>query len=462
MVFFLAIVALLIAAYYGVKSLADPAYAFALYLVLYPMEQLLQSQMPFFIRFDWLTNFVPPVLAIVSLAIGTGRSRRLLVLDRLSLLSYGLYAFAALSVVWSQSMEATLVLLKFRLPYIVAGLLIMPLTINTPSDARKAFKAFVILAIAVALALSFVPFKGRGVLIANAQSEAMGNPLAIGTFGAMLAVVAMGYVFASRTTLLVRALMIGCALLGAYVTLRSGSRGQFFTVLIGIAAVAWTVLSGVSRRNFLLAFMPAVVVAMALLAVKDAYLSATFVEGKRSFDRWTMEYMAEEFQGTRVSMSYELFKAYLEGAGRNPAVLLFGLGGSYSYILMGIYCHVVPLEVLCEYGIFAFGVLAAIYFCGFQNSRTILRSKTMSPEAKWPAAVLMALAAVNFVLMFKQGNLLGHSDFFGYLLILDRIRVLGMPPMGLPSAPAIASRFPGSLGRRTPTVLQPPAQPATI
>jgi hypothetical protein len=462
MILFLVVAALLIAVYYGVKSLGNPAYAFGLYLVLYPMEQLLQSQIPFFVRFDWLANFTPPVLAMVSMAIGTTINRRLFVIDRLSLLSYGLYAFAALSVVWSQSMDATLVLLKFRLPYIIAGLLIMPLTISKPDDARKAFRAFVTLAIPVALALALVPFKGRGVLIATAETAEAGNPLAIGTFGATLAVVAMGYAFAPRTNLVARTIAIACAFLGAYVTLRSGSRGQFFTVLVGIAVVAWTVLSGVSRKNFLLAFVPSVVVAILLLAVKDAYLSATFVEGKRSFDRWSMEYMSNEFESTRVSMSYDLLKAYLEGGARNPAVFLFGLGGSYSYALMGIYCHVVPLEVLCEYGILAFTVLLAIFVIGFRGSRALLRRKDCLADAKWPAAVIMALAAVHFVLMFKQGNLLGHSDFFGYLLILDRIRVLGVSPIGMPSALSQSARLPGSFSGRSPGGMPPPVRPATI
>jgi len=462
MVLILVIIASLIAGYYGVRSLANPAYAFALYLVMYPMEQLLQSQFPFFIRFGWLINFVPPVLAIIGLAVRLGSRRRLLLLDRLSLLSYGLYAFAALSVVWSQSMEATLVLLKFRLPYIVVGLLIMPLTINTPDDARKALRAFIILALPVALALAFVPFKGRGVLIATAESAAMGNPLALGTFGATLAVVAMGFVFASRTAFLVRACMLSLAFLGAYVTLRSGSRGQFFIVMIGIGVVAWTVLSGISRRNFLLAFVPTIVLVLILLTAKDAYVNARFVEGQRSFDRWSLDKMTEEFQDSRIFLSYELFRAYLEGAARNPAVLLFGLGGSYSYILMGIYCHVVPLEVLCEYGILAFGVLATICYLGFQGSRSVLRRKDVGASAKWPAAAIMALAVVHFILMFKQGNLLGHSDFFGYLLILDRVRVLGLPRVGSAVAMECNSRVSMEHNHPAPGLLRPPPQPAAI
>lgn len=462
MILFLVLIALLIAGFYGVKSLTNPAYAFALYMVMYPLEQLLQAQFQFFIQFDWLVNFLPPSLAIAGLVLRMGGGRRLLVLDRLSMLCYGLYAFAATSVVWSQSTDATMVLLKFRLPYIVAGLLIMPLTINTPSEARSAFKAFVGLATPIAMAMAIVPFKNRGVLIETLDTAEMGNPLAIGTFGATLAVVAMGFAFAARTQTLVRVIMVCLAFLGAYVTVRSQSRGQFITVLIGIVAVAWTVLTGVSRRNVLIALTAAIALGIGVFAIKDAFLNANYAEGDASYDRWSIEYMTEEFERSRGSMSYQLLREYLEAAARNPAVLLFGLGGSYSYIVMGIYCHVVPLEVLCEYGILAFGVLSVILVLGYQGGRAVLRKKDIDVNAKWPSAVLTALAAVHFVLMFKQGSLLSHSDFFGYLLVLDRIRVLGVPSPTSASSRSVEWRFPSPQGGEVPAVLRPPSQPATI
>jgi hypothetical protein len=417
-------------------SLRRPAYAFALTLVMYPFEQLLQSQFPFFIDHRSFMNFL--AAGVTGVAVGTAmlRGRRTIMIDRISMLVGLLYLLVVLSTAWSINPELSWFTIRYWMPYLIAGVVLLPLTVSSPEDMRSAAKALLVVGSPLVIALAIAPMEGRGLVLLNEESWEQGNPLAVGTFAAEMAILAVGFMLAERKSPQTRAGLLLIAGLSAFVILRSGSRGQLFAAMAGIAVVSFGVLSGARRRNFLFAFIPACVLLGAVVFLKDAFIEAA--GGGWVERRWSVEEMQEHVQRYRFGMASALLSEFISAASRNPLVLLVGMGAASSYQLIGFYCHVVPVEALCEFGIVGAALYLMILWAAIQSIRIMFKTKDITSGNKTQIAFLAGLFAVYFLLTFKQGSLFGHTEYFATAMIIGRLRLatLGAPR----SVPAVAAR----------------------
>jgi hypothetical protein len=402
-------------------SLRRPAYAFALTMVMYPFEQLLQSQFPFFIAHRSFMNFFTAGVAGLAVVAALLQGRRVLMVDRIAVLVGLLYLLIFASTAWSINSSLSWHTLRYWSPYLIAGIVILPLTINTPQDALRVAKAFLIAGAPLAVALAIAPMKGRGLVLLNEEAWEQGNPLAVGTFGAELAVIAVGLMLSGGKAVQSRAFLLVVAALGAFVTLRSGSRGQLVATMIGIAVVSFGVMSGARRKNFLYTFIPVCILLAAVFFLKDAFIASA--ENARLEKRWEIETMQATFEQSRVRMASDLLYQFVDAASRNPLVFVGGLGAAASYQLLGFYCHVVPVEALCEYGVVGFILYSMLLWATVQAIRTVYRSKYIPAAEKVPVALFAGLFALQFILTFKQGSLFGHTEYFGFALVLGRLNM---------------------------------------
>ena len=398
-------------------SLRRPAYAFALTLVMYPFEQLLQSQFPFFIDHRSFMNFLTAGVAGVAVVAAMLQGRRTVMIDRISMLVGLLYLLVVASTAWSINPELSWFTIRYWIPYMIAGAVILPMTISSPEDMRAATKALMVVGTPLVIALAVAPMKGRGLVLLNEESWEQGNPLAVGSFAAEMAILAIGFMLAERKSPQSRAILLAIAGLSAFVILRSGSRGQLLAAMAGIAVVSFAVLGGARRRNFLFAFIPACVLLGAVVFLKDAFVEAA--GGGWVERRWNLEEMQETFAQSRVQMAAGLLYEFVSAASRNPLVLIGGTGAASSYQLVGFYCHVVPVEALC----------LMILWAAVQSVRVMLKAKSIPSADKTQIAFLAGLFAVYFLLTFKQGSLFGHTEYFATAMIIGRLRVatLGVP-----------------------------------
>ena len=138
----------------------------------------------------------------------------------------------------------------------------------------------------------------------------------------------------------------------------------------------------------------------------------------------------------RLTTASALLSEFVSAASRNPLVLLGGTGAASSYQLIGFYCHVVPVEALCEYGIVGAALYLMITWATFQSIRMMLKAKGITSADKTPIALLAGLFTVYFLLTFKQGSLLGHTEYFAAAMIVGRLRLatLGVPRRASPVA----------------------------
>lgn len=412
----------------ALASLRRPAYAFALTLVMYPFEQLLQSQFTFFVTHRSFMNFFAAGVAGVAVVLAMIQGRKTMIIDRVAVLVGSLYVLVFASVLWSINPSLSWFTLRYWVPYLIAGLLIVPLTINNARDVRAAVKGSLVAGVPLAVALAVAPMRGRGLVLSNAESFEMGNPLAVGTFGAELAVLAIGSMLAEKKLPHVRAFLLFVAALGAFVTLRSGSRGQLIAAMVGIAIVSFGVMSGARRKNFLLSFIPACILLGGLIFLKDAFVSSSNADWIEK--RWSFETIQATFERSRLQMATDLLYQFFDAASRNALVLIGGLGAAASYQLFGHYCHVVPVEALCEYGIIGAVLYGMIAWAVVQSIRIMYRSKRLGSNDKAAVALIAGLFAMHFALTFKQGSLFGHTEYFGLGMIIGRLRTTSLAGAG--------------------------------
>jgi hypothetical protein len=97
--------------------------------------------------------------------------------------------------------------------------------------------------------------------------------------------------------------------------------------------------------------------------------------------------------------------------------ILFGLGNSASYDphIIGMYSHIVPLEVLAEEGIIGFGL-----FLSIRSINQAYKYVKNDQEYRGLLATISATFLFSFILSLKQGNMFGSLDLFMIAIILGK------------------------------------------
>jgi hypothetical protein len=379
---------------------------------MYGMEQWAQGTSSFFIAHYKLVNVVTGLTVVLALTINLFRGR--LHLNAYPLVGWvclGLYAFAGLTFLWTDYRIGWSVRMSIQFPYVLTVLVLMPLLIYDIRDLRTGmyYMLGVGSVLVVLLALT-VEWSHRSIELQGSVGEGAANPLAVASMGAYVCILAalMNFKGVGRLWQILRWPIMG---FGLYLPLVSGSRGQLMAAIFVIL-----LFLPISRRITNVKGFFGTVVAVAVVGAIAVAAYMQFATDKR----WNIEEMMDAYSQSRIEWSILLLKTWL---GKGPIVWFLGMGNSVSFApwLIGIYPHIVAVEVLCEEGLIGFFLLTLAVVLTIKNSREIYPYLRDNPDMRGVFAAMMALCLFEFILTFKQGSLLGNTSTFAFMIILGRL-----------------------------------------
>jgi len=395
------------------------AWALALVFAMYSIEQALQSSAGIFLR-------IPPLANVcVALAVGTSlvgamvRQQRPLkgyTTPQLAAVAT-LFIWAALSLFWTPSQESALGLTRWGLPYVVLMVFAAPLLADEMASLGQFLRGFLLIGIVttalIVLNPGFTVKAGRlGIDIGGGFRT---NPLAIGEMGGMLMMTGLLAMRPSNSVVVSTVLRTAACLLGGYLALRSGSRGQL------VFALAVTIcFTPVARRiNHVARFVGIVAVAVALVPLA-MWAAQTFL-GTQELRRWDLSVLAEGAD-VRNANIVELFRAFVT----DPRAWFLGLGyNAFTSVTPTVepYSHIFFVDVLTELGIPMFVLLLWWLMKVFVDGLWLFRRYAEQAEQRASIACLFAIFVFQMLIVNKQGYLWSATLFFLPGIMITRLRI---------------------------------------
>jgi hypothetical protein len=412
------IIAIAIVLAFSTASLVNGAWAAAFSFTLFPLQQLLWSSSPLFLANRTLPNFV------VATAVGLGLLRQLLakgaslagVTNPVSLASLGLYAWAAISLIWTRAPESGTEIVVQGLPYVLLMIIVVPIMVGSLDEVAALRSALLWMGTTVLCAIAVSPdftyWSGR--LVFQFSAETRTNPLALGELGGLVLLAAVLQPSGHRS-LGSSWFRGGAGLVGIIGMLQSGSRGQLLgAIAICVAAIpiARPILN--LRRLFGYGVGVAILVAVVLIV-------AQFVLEVDALQRWDRNEMQEASSG-RLNNILEIASVWYA----TPSAWLFGLGANafpavVSEASQG-YTHNLTVELICEYGLIGFVIFCVALGLALSCSRWMFDRVRNDPERRASLGFLVAAAMFEIFLVQKQGNLWADVALFCILCMIARIR----------------------------------------
>jgi hypothetical protein len=384
-----------VACLYGV-TVKHPGAACGYVLAGTALEQCAQAFVPMANQQDTLCNYLTAgavLSGLLARVLQDGAS-----LPRLrssSLWVLALLGYCYLTVTWSIFPATTMATLNRSIPYLVTFVGMAPLLVRADRDLRDCLVALLFSSlVALGLLLMFAEWGGRGVILPGKSAES--NPLALAeAAGCLLIVTSFAPIREALSPKVRSALLAAAVVVTALVFLRTASRGQVLAAVVATLAFSWRQRGGAW-----------IIVAMGIGGLLLAVLLPE--EVARNAERWDPEQMRAAVDSGRVGEADRLLTFW---AHADVLHQVFGLGHATAQDprLLGNYPHVVPAEVLAEEGMFGAVLFAATIVVGAAAHFRGL--KTANPTSQRVLAATAALLSFEFVLIWKQGSLLGASPF---------------------------------------------------
>jgi hypothetical protein len=389
-----------------------PAVGVAAVLCLYGLKQWGQSSSSFVVQHGQFTNYAIAIIALIGLIrVAFKRSCVFCQIPTATWLIAALLLYALLSVLWAPDLEASLQQWASQGPYIITITLLAPLLLSDFQDTRIAFSwtAFTGAAICI-LALLFGKWGFRGLLIYANVLEAETNPLALSSLAGTVFIISA--LSLGRPNSIFR--RISCMVfipITLAVILRSGSRGQ---LIAGVTAVMISLPIAFRMRN--IRSFGALILATSIIVGLGAW-SASLV--KIDATRWE----STDSQSA-VSGRIENARHLLGAATSHASTIIFGLGNSSSFQILGIYPHITGLEVIAEEGVVGTILYLGIILVAARSIKRITNRADLTDSNRNVLAILTGLFVFEFILSWKQGSLLSSVYVFAYAITLGRLEDL--------------------------------------
>ncbi|HMN97121.1 MAG TPA: O-antigen ligase family protein [Phycisphaerales bacterium] len=394
-----------------------PQYAAVAILVMFPLEQLVQSYFMVAQAQPYLVNVAVALLAALAVVLRAAKGEKPWegFGNPLIVLIWVLYAYCWISMLWSPSMGPALGMLRPGLPYWILLMLLAPMLFGDIASIRPVLVALLAVGGGVAALILLSPnasfYAGRLTIeFSPFFRDARSNPLALAQMGGMMAVVAMLLVGRGPNPLFL-ALRVAALIIGLGLGISSGSRGQvIFAVAAGFMFLPVARRIG-SVRHFAAFAIGAAVFYFAVTATFRQFIGAA------NETRWQLDNLRDGIE-TRTEAATTLLSAWLQ----SPVAWLIGLGSNaYNhYSDGGNYVHNMIVEVLCEQGLIGMSLLLAIVWLGFKATRKLVARHREDPAMRSTVAAMGGLALYGLLLALKEGSLLGHPYAVFMLAILAK------------------------------------------
>lgn len=405
-----------------VGGLFRPGWAFAAIMLLFPLEQVIQTFLPFFVSYGQFLNYAVGITAVSSLITAAMRGRPVIrgYLNIPALGAILLYALACTSLMWSPQLYPVKEVLLFNMPPVILAIVFSPMILNKLDDVRDFCRAFLFIGTIMAILVMVNPNRlnvwGRLKLDLGGVES---NPLALSDLGGSLII--MGAFLYPKGTASVMfwgfvrgsAIFFGSALLFA-----SSSRGQ----AIAAGVVVFLLWPLARRIKSVGSFIGTGLAAGLLLGVASIGLQAFLLSGTEK--RWSSERIGNDLLG-RLDAVVNLLRALA----KSPSGWIVGLGsGAYETIDSSLpYVHNTPVECLGELGIVGFTLYVAVFIGGWYALYRYWNMWKIDPATRWVAALLVAMAGYFFIISLKQGHLWGDYKFLMFCILGARLAIIDAP-----------------------------------
>jgi hypothetical protein len=415
-------------------AVTRPSWALALLMIQYPLEQLIQSYVVYFVQRNELFNLIIGMLGVASLAIKTFSRPGSLsgALNSVSILSFLYYILAAASVLWSPTQNAALDILRPGLSYFIMFVVISPLLVERLELVREFLVVALVVGGITALLVLTNPngdfVRGRFALRLGGIGLKESNPLAMSDLAAFLVLTAVTLNLVGRGGLLL-AVRIGAGLLGTGLLLAASSRGQ--VVFAGLIALVFYPISVQVRNVGQFLLRAAGLVALVAVIAVGATIFSRQAQGTEK--RWDT---AEISSASAVRL--ENMRVLLSEWIRRPQAWPLGLGtggfAAFEKTSHEPYVHNMIVESLGEFGVVGFLLLSGVLIGTAASAVRLLRMCWDDPDARAVSATLVAYNTFQFLISNKQGNVWVCTQMFTLFLVMVRTERLLSQEGGLPIA----------------------------
>jgi hypothetical protein len=402
-------------------GLFSSSWALALAVLMFAFEQSLQASSDIFRANLWLTN--------VAIALVVGASAfRVVSTQRLPFFAYAtpiwigtcvIYMWSAATLIWTPSAEKAWEIISWGIPYFLVFVVATPILLRGIDSVGAYSRALLYGGTLIVLLLVINPeFTNMGGRFGfQIEGKVRSSPLAIGELGGTLIIVA-SLLRQGPNQALLNIARAAAFIMGAMLALQSGSRGQLLFAVV----VALTFYPISKKLKSLPAFV-GTVLGLAVI-IPAVYFVAQAVLLSEGTARWDAAKIDEGVQ-IRFANSLDLLGAFVT----NPAAWLFGLGAnafsSISATTAGEgYVHNICVETVSELGLPMFVVFAVLVASTAQTSFRLFKRFADHPMERASLSVLLALAAYQFLLVNKQGNLWSNYMVFVYMIFIAKLNVL--------------------------------------
>jgi hypothetical protein len=401
-------------------------YAFTALLMMFPVEQVLQSYSPgLMLRVPWAVNAAVAIVCIAAIALAITRGRDVWrgMVNKSYIFLLLMYAWIVVTLLWTPSQDAALHFMRIGWPYWILNFVIGVLLLRRIDDLDVNMRAFIYIGILLCVYIVVNPRSSlgdQGRLTVDlgyvvGVGELRSNPLAIADFGGMLAIAAAIY-RNQNPTMFFNAVRAAAFIGGVIVCFMSGSRAQLLGG-IALAALFFPLASG--KRGI------GSVLVVALLGSIGAALilsTSTFLIGTVGEARWGSASIQEGL-GSRLTVALALAGGY---AG-SPQFWIQGLGASafnfyYHDSEIGFwYPHNIMLEAIAEYGLLGLILTSCSLVFAFISWAQHLKVYPSDPTRRSLLLILGAWTIFQFLMALKQGAMLNNPTVFMFACICAKL-----------------------------------------
>jgi hypothetical protein len=423
------VVYLSIFGFFCLFACSRPAWALALIVFVFPIEQLMQSLC------EVLRSSALGLQAVNFAVGGTALLAALRSITRSAMpfrgyatagfgCVAGILLWSLVTLAWSPA-DRALEFINGEWPYTVVFVILGTLLVGSIEDLSRALGAILIVGtVACAVILvnpEFTSVYGRLAVVIGANTRS--NSLALGDLGGTTVIVAAllrrGYGGPWLFTWRVAGLLLGTA-----VAVYSGARGQMIGAA-GLGVLFFPLAAPIRNVGgfFLTVFGLGFVALLALL------LASTILTGFAA-QRFSLEAIlyGASSADTRVNNVLLLFTAW---AG-SPFAWVFGLGVlAYNVIdanALNPYSHVAFADALFELGIPGAALMAAFVYTTVKSLKGLFAAQAEDPVARAAVATLIALCTYLMVLANKQGFIWNLHAFYMFSLVGQRLMARSESP----------------------------------
>jgi len=397
-----------------------PGWAYALLLFFYPIDQVIGAKVPILMASKLGLQSINYIIGITTLCaairLAFFRPEPYRGYFNTSFLCVVLlYAWSIVTIWWSpgsvKGWEFFLGNWQGFPVFIIIGSFLLYDADDLVRAIRAALYLGTTLCIVILLSDEFQQQYGRiGVLFGKIL---VSNPLALGDLGASVLVI--GALLRKNSLGKHASLIRLCAMiLGAVVALKSGARGQ--VLVAGVVMISFFPLSAPVRSigTFISTALGVILVALLLPTI------ASFLLEGIAAKRFTVEEML--YGSSSAGGRIENLRMFMAQISLNPAALFLGLG-YFAFNALGgdVYSHVLVADCIFELGLPGAIMLLVILIVTYRACATLFRFYQYCPVERSAIAVIIAIAALLFILSNKQGELWSSIAVFMLFLSICRI-----------------------------------------